>query len=289
MPTPRPDTSVTAAAVDSPELNTSCAASSSSSVREAWIAGLHAFLPRLREMPRHRLGQRHAVMRDEGARIREARRVGHGGPGGDRRGVVAGDVADRERDEPRGMRRRGDAPAREGREMLADAVHLADGRAGAQQLAVHRLQVFEREARRGQGRERGAAARDEEEHQVLFRQAAQHPEQFGRRSGTGRIGHRMRAEADRDSARLRRVGQVRAMRGDHEARQRHGRPGALDGQRHLRRRLAHAEHEHAAARRRLGQMGGQCGERIGRRLRRRPEPAHRRPCLAIAPAHRCPP
>ncbi|MNG02760.1 hypothetical protein D3C84_858030 [compost metagenome] len=56
--------------------------------------------------------------------------------------------------------------------MLAHAVHLADGGAGFEQRLVDRLLVLEGDAVGRQGEQRGAAAGEQEDHPVAFRQVA---------------------------------------------------------------------------------------------------------------------
>ena len=53
------------------------------------------------------------------------------------------------------------------RQMLAHAIHLADMRAAAQQRAIDRLLVGERDVAVGQGEQRRAAARDEAQHEIV--------------------------------------------------------------------------------------------------------------------------
>ena len=160
---------------------------------EARVAGLGRLLLRLFEMRGDRGGRRDPVMREERARFGEGRGVGHGGAGGDGRRVVAGHVGDGEGDHARRVRRRGEPPALDRRKVAADAVHLADGGAGAEQRAVDLLLVGKRQPRRRQGKQRRAAARDEEQHEVAVGQAAARERQDApRRRFAGGVGHRVR-------------------------------------------------------------------------------------------------
>ena len=75
--------------------------------------------------------------------------IGDGGAGGDDRGVVAGDVGHQQRDDAGRVSGGGEAAALDGGQVLADAIHVADARAAAEQVAVDGLLVGERKAFRG--------------------------------------------------------------------------------------------------------------------------------------------
>ena len=153
--------------------------------------GLGASRPRAFEMRGDGGGRGDAVMGRQGARFGKGRGIGDCGAGGDHRRVVAGYVGDGQGDDARRVRCRGEPPALDRREVAADAVHLADGGAGAEQGAVDLLLVGERQPGRWQGEQRRAAAGDEEQHEVAVGQAAARERQMRRAaaspaaSGTG--------------------------------------------------------------------------------------------------------
>jgi hypothetical protein len=79
--------------------------------------------------------------------------------------------------------------ALEAREVLADGVQLADGRAGRQEQARDLLLLRERDGRRRSRRQGRPPARDEEEHEVVFAGAARQLEQARGRGDPARVRH----------------------------------------------------------------------------------------------------
>ena len=85
--------------------------------------------------------------------------------------------------------------------MLADAVHLVDGRTGAKQRLVDGLLLFQRDAFSRHRQQRRRTARHQAQHEVVFRQALR---EFGdalRGAAAGFVGHRVRGLDDLDAAR----------------------------------------------------------------------------------------
>ena len=113
-------------------------------------------------------GGRHvdAVAHQGGERVGTGAGIGHGGAAGDDRGVVARHIADAQRHHARRRAGRSQAPALDAREVLAHAVHLADGGTAGQQGLVDALLIGQRQAFAGQREQRRAAARDQAQHQV---------------------------------------------------------------------------------------------------------------------------
>ncbi len=115
-----------------------------------------------------------AVLLQDGNRIGKRGCVGHRRAGCDHSRIVAGNVGNSERNHFRRRAGRGEAPALHRRKMLAYAVHLGDVRAAPEQRLVDRLLVRERQAWRRQRQQRGAATRNQEQHQIVGRQSLHH-------------------------------------------------------------------------------------------------------------------
>ena len=155
------------------------------------------------------------------------------------------------------MAGRAQASALDGGKMLAHAVDLADGGAGAQQRPGHRLLVGELDPFCRQGEQRGAAAGNQAQCKVVLAQAFSQREDARRSLASADVRHRVRRLDHLDPCRRHAV----AVAGDDEAFQR-ARPVILHGPRHGRGRLA-GTHHHSAARRQLRQMRGHALGRPG--------------------------
>ena len=117
--------------------------------------------------------------------------VGHGGAGRDVDGLVTRHVGQQQVDHPGRAARGGQAPALDGRQVPAHAVHLADAGTAGQQCAVDGLFVGQAQAGQCQRQQGGAAAGNEAQHQIVGGQPL-HQRQHATGGGfTGCIGHRM--------------------------------------------------------------------------------------------------
>ena len=144
--------------------------------------------------------------------------------------------------------------------MLAHHVHGADRRARAEQRAIDRLLVFQRDARRRQRQQGGAAAGDQRDRQIVFAEPLHGVQNAPRRGATGGVRHRMRRFDQVDAVER----FAMAVTGDDEAG--NGmRPLLFDRARHRRRRLAGADHDRASlGRLERRQEGFQADRRAGR-------------------------
>ena len=118
---------------------------------------------------------------DHRSRLRESGGIGDRRAGRDDGGVVSGDIGDEEGDDRGGGAGRPQASARDGREVLAHAVHLGDRDSGAQQLPVRFLEFGERQAGCGQRQEGRSTPAEKRQHEVVRAEVLgqfQHP--FGR-------------------------------------------------------------------------------------------------------------
>ena len=142
--------------------------------------------------------------------------------------------------------------------MLADAIHLRDRRARAQQRPVHRLLVRQRQPFRRQRQQGRAAARNQAQQQIVGAQVPGGIEDARRRRRANLVGDGMGGLDDLDPA---------AIDGVAIGRQDEAGKGAppvrLDRPRHGGRGLAGAEHDGPAPRR-LRQMGRDAAHRIDR-------------------------
>ncbi len=71
--------------------------------------------------------------------------------------------------------------------MLAHAVHLCDGRSGAEQLVAHLPDVGEGQVGSGKIQEGGAAAAQEHDYQVVRGETVDEAEDSGGRVGPGEV------------------------------------------------------------------------------------------------------
>jgi hypothetical protein len=212
---------------------------------QARVARLGCLVQRRGQVPRHGRGRRDAVLLQDRAGLGEAGRVRHGRAGGDHRRVVPRHVGDRQGDDARGRRSTRQAPALDRREVLPDAVHLGDVGAAGEQRAGDRLLVLERQSRRRQGQQRRAAARDQTEQQVFRREPPGPFEDALGGPAPGGVGHRVGRLDHLDPPAVQGV----AVAGHDKAIER-PLPMLLDRLGHGRRRLASADHDGAAGRRR---------------------------------------
>jgi len=183
--------------------------------------------------------------------------VGHGGARGNVGRVVAGDVGDQQRHHARRVAQRAQPAALERRQVAPHAVHLGDGGAAGQQRAVDGALVVQRQAGRRSDQQRGAAARDQRDDQVVSAQAGHLGGDALRGGEAGGVGHRVRGLDDLDARARHGV----AVAGDDQALERSG-PVVFQRARHRRRGLAGADHDSAPARRR-GQLRRQAQRRLG--------------------------
>ena len=155
------------------------------------IAGLGRFIPGIVERSGHGTGQRELEFRNDGARIGQRARIGHGRPRADRRRIVARHVRDRDGDKLRRMCVARQPAAFDAREMFAHRIDLADIGAGTQQRARHRLFVGEGNAGRRRDPVGRGAARHQHQHQIVGGRAVGELECALGGFETGGVGDRM--------------------------------------------------------------------------------------------------
>ncbi len=212
-------------------------------VREPRIAGLDRFTRGGFQHARDRGRHFDPVAANHVQGVGAGRRVGNCRPRRDRDRIVARYIGDQQRHHLCGVAGRGEPPALDRRQMAAHAIHLADRRARLEQRAIDVLLVVEREAVRRQREQRGAAARDQRDHEIVGGEAANHREHAFRGSEAGCIGHRMRGLDDLDSLARHRVAVARDDEPGDIAR-----PMILERPRHRCRRLAGADDDRAVRR-----------------------------------------
>ena len=200
--------------------------------------------------------QTHAIALYQRQGIGAGRRVGHGWPGGNVHRVVAGHIRNQQGDHLCRVTRGSQAPTLDRREVAADDVHLADGRARFQEFAVDGLFVGQRNALERQTKQRGTAARDQADDGVVGGQAAHGIEDASRSPQPCFVGHRMRGLENFNALARHRV----AVAGHHHAGKRTG-PRILEGARHGRRSLAGADDDQPSFRR-LGQEPDEAMRRL---------------------------
>ena len=215
------------------------------------VAGLGGFQQARFQRRAHGGGHGDAVAVQNRQRIGAGAGIGHGGAAGDDGGVVARHIADGEGDHTRRSAGRRQPPALDAREVLAHAVHLANGGTAGQQFFVDALLFGQREAI-GRQREQGrAAARDEADHQVIGREPLgerQHAlgrlQACGIRHGVGGLHH---FNALRQPRQPGGPGRNVVIAGDDQAAERCiGRPQRLQRLRHGAPGLARTQHQRAA-------------------------------------------
>ena len=156
--------------------------------------------------------------------------------------------------------------------MLADAVHLADRRAGGEELPVDLLLVGKRQADRRSGEERRTAARNERQDEIVGSESVHEAGHAQGRVPAPRVRHRMGGLDDLDPP----AGRAMAVAGDDEPFE-PSRQMRLGGGRHGGARLAGADDDDAPGGRRgkmrrhatLGIGGGDGGREEVRKTTRR--------------------
>ena len=180
----------------------------------------------------------------------DRRRVGRGGVVGDARigdrvERVAGDVGDRQVDQPRRRDGEGEPAPLESRDLLADGVDLRDRQPGAEQQPVQVALVLEADADRRQAGQRRASAREAGDHDVALADRTGLLEKDERGGDAALVGDRVGGLDDLDPQRLRRGAAVP----DHDrAAMQPLAEDPLEGERDLQARLAGAEDDHLPVR-----------------------------------------
>ena len=200
---------------------------------------------------RHDRGrQRQIVLRHHLQRILHVCSVRHGGAGGDKSGVVTGDVRDDQAHQFCRSRRQRQPPALDLRDMFAQRVHRRDRRARGQQNFVQGDFVIQTHTLRRAGQQRRAAAGDQGNHQIIRPKPRHRRQQAPGGHLPGGVGHRMRRLDDLDPRTRRPV----AIAGDNHTRKR-AIPCLFNRLCQLRRAFASTHHNRAAF--------GLCGQKPG--------------------------
>ena len=144
---------------------------------------------RLVEECRGRGGEMQAVFFHNGVRVRRCRRVGVRGSRGDHVERVAEDVAEHDREHPRGRTMLCKAAALHRAHALSERIHCNDVRARGEQLLREISQLLCGDERLL--KERTAAAREQEEHGVLCREVLRQRKCLARGGKRSLVGHGM--------------------------------------------------------------------------------------------------
>ena len=131
------------------------------------IAGLAAFVVGIVERAADGVVDRKVIFRDDGARIRQRRRIRHRRSRRDRGRIVVRHVRYRQRHDLGALAGARQPAALDPRQMLANGVDLADRRARAQQRPGHLLLLRERHAVDRRDPVRRAAARQQHQQQIV--------------------------------------------------------------------------------------------------------------------------
>ena len=217
---------------------------------EARVAGFHRFAAATLQQGPGAGRQIDGVAADDGQGVGAGGGIGHGGAGGDVHGVVAGHVGDQQIDHPGRVAGCRQAPALDGREVAAHAVHLRDGGAGLEQGPVDGLLVLQADALAGQGQQGRATAGDQADDQIIGAEALHQGQHARGGFAAGGVGHRVGSLDDLDAL----AGHGVAVTGDDQARQL-TRPVLLQRPGHGRRGLAGPDHQGAALGRRRQEAG----------------------------------
>ena len=163
------------------------------------VAGLRRLVGGAREMvdDRSRFGDPVFLQHRDG--IGEGRGVGHRRSRRDHGGIIAGHVRDDERHELRGVNGGRELSALDRGQVLSNNVHFADRRARSQQGGVHGLFVRKRQAGRGKREQRGAAARDQRDHEIVGAEPLDQRAYAPGRRNAARIGNGMGGLDDLDA------------------------------------------------------------------------------------------
>ena len=175
------------------------------------------------------------------------------------RRIVAGHVRNHQR-EYFCFAHRGKTAALNQRQVFSDRVDLLDHRAAVQEFSGHQLQVVHGNGLDRQAQQRGAAARNQHEQQIVFRQPLDAVEDAFRCGLAGFVGHRVAGFDDADA-----ISQepVRVTRDDRAFERGAGRPMLFHRERHRGGGFSRADDKRAALGRRR-QMLRYDLQRIGR-------------------------
>ena len=222
--------------------------------------------------PRHDRWRRgDAVALDDRPGVGERGRVRRGRTRGDHRRIVARHVGDDERDDPGGRGGDREAPALDGRQVLADTVDLIDAGAASEQRLVQGLLVVQRDSRRRRREQGGAAAGYQAEREVIGTEAFDEIENPSGRHLSGGVRNGMGGLDHLDP--LQGPDAVAVARHDQAGERLVVRPMRFDGAGHRRRSLAGADDDRAPFRRRRKIAGHRSvgGSRRGRRVEHVPQ------------------
>ncbi|CAI8846503.1 hypothetical protein EMIT0P44_290082 [Pseudomonas sp. IT-P44] len=166
--------------------------------RQARVAGFDRLRFRALQPVAHRRRDFNVVALEDRQRFGGGARVGDGGAGGDDRGEVARYIGNRIGINSGGPAGFAETAALDRREVLAHAVHLADGRAGFEQGFVDRLLVGERNPLGRKGEQRRSATGEQEDDAVVFAQVADQIQHALGDGQAGGVGHRVSGFDDFD-------------------------------------------------------------------------------------------
>ena len=156
------------------------------------IARLAAFVCGIIERAADRVVDIEPVFGDDGARVGQRGRIGHGRSRGDRGSVVARHVGDRERqDLARALTGTRQPAALDARQMFPHGIDLADRRARAQQCAGQFLFLLEADAIRRRDPVRRTAAGQQHQQQIAGHGGGGKLQAIVRASQSGFVGHGM--------------------------------------------------------------------------------------------------
>ncbi len=193
-----------------------------------------------------------AVTLDDFQRLRAGGGIGHGGAAGDGGGIVAGHIRNQQREHLSGGAGGGEPSALDGREVLAHAVHFANGGTAHQQFAVDALFVGQAQPLGGQRQQRRAAAGDEADDEIIGGETAGERQHAPRGRFPCGVGHGVRRFDQFDAARLaaQRRRHIPVARRDEPGNRRVLRPQRIQRLDHGAAGLARADHQGAALGRR---------------------------------------
>src|SRR5271169_1161751 len=154
-------------------------------------------------------------------------RIWYGRTRCDNRRVVSRHIRNHQRNDRRGRRRDRQSPALDRRQVLADGIHFSDMRAAAQQCAIDRLLVLERDPGGGERQQRRTAAGKQTQHEIVRPEPLDPGENPPSRFAPSGVRHRVRRLDHLDMPARHGV----AIAGDDEPLDR-PRPVRLDSRRH---------------------------------------------------------
>ncbi len=176
------------------------------------------------------------------------------------------------------MAQRAQAAALERRQVPAHAVHLGDRGAAAKERCIHVLLVLQRESLSGRHQQRGAAARNQRDHEVVAGESRHGGADSSGGAQPGRVWHRMGRFDDLDP-----VARHRIAVACHDDALERTRPVRLERRRHRCRGLAGADDDRPAFRR-IRKMPRQAARRLRRVDRGVEHAAQQRDTVDV---HRC--